>query len=110
MSITFGDTVKILHSPETDAIGLSGKTGQVYGITTPSVTSVEVIGHLANDFAVNVSIEGFEEQYWFVEELLEFVDHGAGTEIVVGNHRAIRQIDGSWEELEESPKKKRWQL
>jgi hypothetical protein len=89
---------------------VSGKIGQVYGETTPSVTSVDVIGRVTDDFAINVSIEGVEEQYWFAPDLLEFVDHGAGTEIVIGNHRAVRRADGSWDESRIKPEKKWWQI
>ena len=46
MIVTFGGNVRILSSPETDERELSGKTGHVYGETTPSVTTVEVIGEV----------------------------------------------------------------
>ena len=110
MNISFGDNVKVLSSPETDKKGLSGKTGQVYGETTPSVTSVEVIGEVLNDYAINVSFEDIGLQYWFAPELLEFIDHGEGTEIVIGNHKAVRRADGSWEESVIKPIKKWWQF
>ncbi|WP_298868849.1 hypothetical protein [uncultured Gimesia sp.] len=101
MNISFGDNVKILASSETDALGISGKLGQVYGETTPSVTSMEVIGELAEDYAINVSIEGFDETFWLAPQLLEFVDHGQGTALEIGNRKAVRRADGSWEELRE---------
>ena len=110
MSIAFGDTVRILSSPETEALGVAGKTGQVYGETTPSVTSVDVIGQVTDDFAINVSVAGIEEQYWFAPALLEFVDHSAGTEIIIGNHRAVRREDGSWDESKVEPEKAWWQF
>jgi len=110
MKITFGDNVKVLSSPETDAIGASGKIGQVYGETTPSVTSVEVIGELTDDYAINVSIEEMGSEFWFSPHLLELVDHAEGTEIVIGNYRTVRRADGSWEELEIKQKKKWWQF
>src|SRR5687768_3215953 len=98
MSISFGDNVKILQSEETDKLGISGKTGQVYGVTTPSVTGVEVIGETEEDYAINVSIKEVGNEFWFASHLLEFIDHGEGTEIVIGNHRAVRRTDGNWEE------------
>ena len=67
MKITFGDNVKILSSPETDKIGLSGKTGQVYGETTPSSTSVTVIGELTDDYAINVSVDDAGENIGFLQ-------------------------------------------
>lgn len=110
MSIAFGDTVRILSSPETEALGVAGKTGQVYGETAPSVTTVDVIGQVTDDFAINVSVEGIEEQYWFAPALLEFVNHSAGTEITIGNHRAVRREDGSWDESKVDPEKAWWQF
>jgi len=110
MNITFGDNVKILSSPETDAVGVSGKVGQVYGETTPSVTSVEVIGESSEDYAINVSIEEMGNEYWFAPHLLELVDHAEGTEIIIGNHKAVRRADGSWEESEVNSIKKWWQF
>ena len=110
MTISFGDNVRIISSQETDALGLSGKKGQVYGETTPSVTGVAVIGKTEEDFALNVSFEEIDQEFWFAHHLLEFIDHGEGTEIVIGNHRAVRQADGSWEESVVSPHKKWWQF
>lgn len=110
MTITFGDNVRILSSPETDERELSGKTGQVYGETTPSVTAVEVIGEVKNDYAINVSIEELRSEFWFAPELLELVDHAEGTEIVIGNYRAVRRADGTWEESGTNTNKKWWQF
>ena len=103
MNIGFGDNVRILSSAETDDIGISGKVGKIYGETTPSFTGVEAIGNTGEDYALNVSIDGYEETYWLSPELLEFVDHAEGTEIVVGNMRAVRRADGSWEESRIKP-------
>ena len=33
---------------------------------------------------------------WFREDLVEFVDHGVGTEIRIGGMKAVRAADGSW--------------
>ncbi|HBC87325.1 MAG TPA: hypothetical protein DCZ94_10250 [Lentisphaeria bacterium] len=110
IKISFGDNVKILDSPETDMLGLSGKKGQVYGETTPSVTNVKIIGKTEEDYAINVFVDEIKKDYWFASHLLEFIDHGAGTEIVIGNHRAIRKTDGSWDESKVNSIKKWWQF
>lgn len=110
MTITFGDNVKILSSQETDELGLSGRKGQVYGVTTPSVTGVVVIGQTEEDYALNVFIEEMNQDFWIAPKLLEFVDHGEGTEIVVGNLRAVRKADGSWDETILKIDKKWWQF
>ena len=52
--------------------------GQVYGETTPSVTGIEVVGNLRDDFAINVFFESRDTSYWFAPELLEFLDHAEG--------------------------------
>jgi len=105
MNITFGDNVRILSCSATESLGIAGLEGQIYGETTPSVTGVDVIGELTDDYALSVSVKGGAE-YWFSPDLLEFLDHGEGTEIVIGNIRAIRRSDGSWEESEIIPSKK----
>lgn len=79
--IGFGDNVRVLSTPETKALDLAGQVGQVYGETTPSVTGVVVVGQLVRDYAVNVHFDGRTDTLWFAPELLEFVDHAAGTEI-----------------------------
>jgi hypothetical protein len=110
VNITFGDNVRVLSSPETDKRNLSGKIGQVYGETTPSVTAVEVIGEVKNDYAIYVSIEGLGSEFWFASELLELVDHAEGTEIVIGDYRAVRRADGTWDESGINDSKKWWQF
>ena len=108
MTISFGDNVRVLSTPETEALGLAGKNGQVYGETTPSVTNIEVIGNSENDIAINVNFEESEIDHWFSPSLLELIDHAPGTEIVVGNMRAVRNKDGTWEETKIG--KKWWQF
>lgn len=79
-SIGFGDNVRVKRTPETIAKGLADLAGQVYGETTPSVTNVEVVGDLQDDHALNVFFEEKNEAIWFSPELLEFIDHGPGTD------------------------------
>jgi hypothetical protein len=71
----------------------------VYGETTPSSTSVTVIGELIDDYPMNVSVDDAGGEYWFYSNLLEFINHGEGTEITIGNRRAVRNADGSWEDF-----------
>ena len=85
MKITFGDNVRVLTTPETEANGVAGKLGSVYGETTPSHTNIEVIGELKEDYAINVFFEDIDKSIWFTSEHLEYVDHGAGTEISIGD-------------------------
>jgi hypothetical protein len=104
MAISFGDNVRVASTPLTDSLGLAGLLGQVYGETTPSVTGVEVVGQTGEDYAINVQLDGREESIWFAAELLEFIDHAPGTEIVIGNKRAVRAASGEWIEDRPQPK------
>src|SRR5579864_6930493 len=94
--ISFGDNVCVIATPDTEALGVAGRVGQVYGHTTPSVTGVAVVGGAgSSDYALNVHFEGRAETIWFAPHLLEFVDHAPGTEIRVGAASAVRHADGS---------------
>lgn len=94
----FGDNVKIISNAETTQSGFDGKTGQIYGETTPSVTNVHVIGTTPRDFALNVYFAEDNRDAWFSEECLEFIDCAAGTNIAVGNTSFIRDKEGNWNE------------
>jgi hypothetical protein len=97
--ISFGDRVRIRCTEATETLGIAGQMGIVNGRTTPSVTSVEVIGKSSKDFAIAVTLEAQTKQLWFAEEVLEFVDHGAGTIIETQGHKLIRDEHGYWREV-----------
>lgn len=107
--ITFGDNVRVIAASETKKSRLSGRTGQVSGVTTPSVTNVQLIGKLKEDLAFNVYFEDQEESYWIVAELLEFVDHGTGTEITLEGipTKWTRNAEGGWDESTTEPSEKK---
>jgi hypothetical protein len=98
--ITFGDTVRVKTTPETEAAGLAGLTGEVYGQSVPSISGASpIIGPQSEDYAVNVFFAERNESHWFVEQLLEFVDHTPGAALrldgVAGQW--VRHADGNWE-------------
>jgi hypothetical protein len=101
--ISFGDNVRVRPSRETEARGVAGLRGQVYGATTPSVTGVSVIGPVTRDLAVNVHFEGRGETLWFAPELLEFIDHAPGTEVRLDGvaKKYVRSASGEWVETKE---------
>jgi hypothetical protein len=66
-------------------------------LTTPSISSVEVIGELTIDFALNVHFEEGNDA-WFVPQLVAFVDHAEGTQISIGESHLIRDAAGEWRE------------
>jgi hypothetical protein len=98
--LSFGDSVRIRRSAETEVAGIAGRVGQIYGETTPSSTGVVVIGDHRRDYAISVHL-GDGEDYWLAEELLEFVDHAPGTTMKVGNASFVRRADGEWEPVDE---------
>jgi len=99
-SISFGDNIRVKTTPETASVALAGLTGEVYRHTTPSVTDVDVIGPVTEDFAINVHFDERGEAFWFAPELLEFVDHDAGTEITLDgvDKKWTRNTDGGWDQ------------
>lgn len=112
--ISFGDNVRVRHAPETEATGVAGLEGKVYGETTPSVTNVEVLGELESDFALNVYFEDRGDSLWFAPSLLEFINHAPGTEVTLEGvpKRWIRTADGRWieESTSEALKKPWWKF
>jgi hypothetical protein len=99
-AIDFGDTVRVRSTPETESAGLAHLVGPVYGVTTPSVTGVSVVGAGTEDRAINVFFEARGEAVWLAPHLLEFVDDGAGAvvEIKGAPQRWVRTADGAWVE------------
>jgi hypothetical protein len=103
--ISFGDRVRIRSAAVTDALGVAGKTGIVHGQTAPSVTGVDVIGGVPDDYAIAVMIEGRPESLWFAEGLLELVNHQPGTTVEIGGRRLIRDERGEWHDPEAKPRR-----
>jgi antitoxin MazE len=96
---SFGDHVRIRSTSDTERRGLAGRHGSVSGFTTPSITGVEVVGASHDDYAIAVMFEeGPVSDAWFAEGLVEFIDHAPRTVLRVGNMKAVRRTDGSWEE------------
>lgn len=98
--ISFGDHVRIRRHPDTEATGLADQVGEVRGVTTPSVTAVDVIGRSESDCAFNVHVEHLNREAWFSPELLEFIDHAPGTTITLAGvpKTWTRTNDGEWAE------------
>jgi hypothetical protein len=86
----------VLAAPATEDAGLTGLVGQIYGLTTPSITGVAVVGNLYEDRAFAIQFDGREEAVWLARQLVEFIDHGSGTEIGVGDKRWVRDANGEW--------------
>jgi hypothetical protein len=109
-NISFGDNVRVRDEKIAKELGVTGLIGNIYGETTPSVTNVEVIGELLEDFAFNVFFEELNKSYWLAPQLLEFVDHSPGSEITLDGvpKKWTRNEAGEWIESNIDNKKKPW--
>ena len=65
------DTVRIRSTPATVAAGYGEAEGTVFGVTTVSLTNVEVIGVAEDDCAINVDFGGALPSAWFQPSLVE---------------------------------------
>ena len=102
------EVVRIKTTSETESVDVAGLEGVIHGETVPSASGVTgVIGSTGEDCAVYVHFEGRGEGYWFAPELLEFVHHGAGTEVRLDGADSswVKTDDGDWQEV---PNKKPW--
>jgi hypothetical protein len=91
---------------------LANLVGKVFGVTTPSVTGVEVIGNIEGNSAVNVFIDERKAGFWFCPDLLEFVDHGQGAEIRLNGipKKWVRSSTGEWIERDTLNSKPWWKF
>jgi hypothetical protein len=112
--LAFGDNVRIKTTPDTEQVGAAGRRGSISGFTTPSVTGVVPIGHAGEDHAIAVMFDdGKHETLWFVESLVDFVDHNPGLEVTIGDpptFKAVRMADGGWAEAAVIRKKPWWKF
>ena len=95
---SFGNKVKIKDSPQTREKGLAGKTGDVYGHTTPSMMDFEIVGTPKDDFAVNVYFDDLKTSFWFDADLLETIDDGQSSVITLDgvNKKWTKGQNGQW--------------
>jgi hypothetical protein len=96
----FGDRVRIRPTAETEAAGIAGRSGVVYGMTTVSVTGVEVLGSPTEDVALNIGIDKSERTVWLAPVLVEFLDHNAGVTLTLDGvpKKWTRDSSGTWVE------------
>jgi hypothetical protein len=111
--ISFGDNVRIVDDIATRESGHANMVGVCYGLTTPSVTAVEVVGDVISDVALNVHFDDDAiADAWFAPELVALVDHAVGSRATVGTHAFVKGADGEWtEELptgEHRSARRRW--
>lgn len=107
MIIEFGDHIRFIDNETTQVAGVALKEGICMGYTTPSVTNIDYIGETEIDYAISVELKENSKIIWATQDLLEFIDHGEGQIIEIGNKRATRRADGSWKEEPINPIKKK---
>jgi hypothetical protein len=71
VKLSDGAQARIRATPETEALGLAGLCGPVFGETQPSFSRVAVIGNPVDDYAIAVHLVARNETLWFAPELLE---------------------------------------
>jgi hypothetical protein len=100
--VDFGDRVRAIEHPDTRAAGIVGRTGVVHGYTTPShgYLTDPIIGRPVDDVAIAVAFGDELGVLWIVPELIELVDHGAGTTMTIGGEGFVRLADGTWQTTE----------
>jgi hypothetical protein len=93
------DRVTIRTTPLTEAAGIAGHVGTVYGLTTPSLhlAGVEIIGEPRDDVALNFQFDDLGQGVWIGPDLVQYLDHGPGTTAQVGDRTFIRTADGEWQ-------------
>ena len=102
--------MRVRATPATEKVGVAGRAGNIYGVTKPSATGVEVIGDLTGDQAFNVFFEELRKGFWLVPELLEFIDHSPGATIAVKGvpKKWVRTAGGEWEESSRFLRPREW--
>ena len=96
-AVSFGDKVRIVSSDSTMASGHADLIGVCFGMTTPSVTGVGVVGGAPDDIALNVHFDDDTVQdAWFTPELVAIVDHAEGSRATVGDLAFVKTQGGDW--------------
>jgi hypothetical protein len=68
----FGDRVRIVSTPETEASGFAGRVGEVWSESDPAASGVgPVIGDRGESLAVSVLFESSRDVVWFAPQLVK---------------------------------------
>lgn len=104
--ITFMDTVRVRATEETQAAGIAGLVGIVYGDTIPSKSGQDVLLTPAIDYAVGVHLDELDRTVFLPRDVLEFIDHGLGRELRLKTRQGwaswVRLENAEWRQVEES--------
>ena len=64
------------------------------------VRAADVIGEPPDDVALSVKIEDLDRSVWIAPDLVEYLDHGSGTVMHVGDRQFTRTAEGEWQQAE----------
>jgi len=89
-----------VSTPETERAGIAGLVGRVRGETQPSASGVEVIGRVgvADDFALQVQLDGHSESHWLALDLIEFIDPRSAAQSPASSQPRSRPKTEEWQE------------
>ena len=102
------DNVRIRSTPVTDAAGYGGAEGVVFGVTTVSVTNVEVIGDAEDDCAINVDFDRTLPSAWFQPSLVEVTGQSEARISIGGAEFQRPDGGGEWIQVRTRPWWKFW--
>ncbi|NBW06739.1 MAG: hypothetical protein EBR82_01795 [Caulobacteraceae bacterium] len=91
------DAARVRSTPVTEAAGYAGAEGTIHGVTTVSLSGVDVIGEPEDDVAIYVDFDGQLPEAWFQPSLVEVIGEPAMT-VTVGKGRMERSEGGEWRE------------
>ena len=103
------DRVKVRVTPATEAAGIAGRVGSVYGMTTPSIGYVtdEIVGEVIDDVAIAVHVDDLGRTVWVARDLVEFLERPDDISAIVGD--ALEQdAQGRWVPARQKPGRFGW--
>lgn len=97
------DTVRIRETPVTLAAGYNSANGVVFGVTTVSLTQVDVIGEAEDDCALNVDFGGALPSAWFQPSLVEITGQPETMISIEGAEFRRPEGGGEWVRVKPRP-------
>jgi hypothetical protein len=91
------DIVRIRSTPETVTAGYADIEGVLYGVTSVSVTLVDVVGMPEDDTALNVGFGDLITTAWFQPSFVEFVRRPETTISIGGVQLSRPDGGGGWQ-------------
>jgi len=87
LPVSIGDKVRIVPSPISDELGISGMTGEVIWTSNSATGAI-------------VYFKELEQEFGLSSNQLELTDLPPGTDISMGDRKWVSNQDGEWIEIE----------